>query len=221
VPEPRWSAEPVDPQSFTKDHDRVYTRFAGLYAAALRTLPVWKTWLARSLPYVVGPRVLEVSFGTGWLLARYADRVEAHGVDLNRRMVATAGDELRRTHRTAALAQANVEALPYADGCFDSLVNTRAFSGYPDGRRALAEMTRVLRPGGRLVLIDIGYPQDGNRLGTRIAELWKRSGDLLRDMGQLFSEARLDFTEAEIGGFGSVHLWCATRPEAGGAALGR
>jgi len=218
VREPRYSDEPTDGATFTREHDRIYTRFAGVYAGAVRRLPLWKTWLARALPHIAGPRVLEVSFGTGYLLTRYADRVEAHGVDVNRRMVLTAGEELRRAQRHASLVQANVEALPYADASFDSLVNTMAFSGYPDGRRALAEMTRVLRPGGRLILMDIGYPADRNRLGMWIADLWKLSGDLLRDMGRLFSEARLEFSHEEIGAFGSVHLWCATRGDGAEAA---
>lgn len=209
---PRYSDEPADPRGFTVRHDRVYTAFAGLYDLAVRHLPLWRTWLARVLPHVAGPRVLEVSFGTGDLLARYAGRVEAHGVDFNRRMVETARRNLSRASVGAALVQANVERLPYRDGCFDCLVNTMAFSGYPDGRRALAEMHRVLRPGGKLVLIDVGYPADRNRIGTALASLWKLSGDLLRDTAGLLAAAGLPATDDEIGGRGSVHLYVAVKP---------
>jgi hypothetical protein len=57
------------------------------------------------------------------------------------------------------------------------------------------------------------YPADGNRLGTALVELWKRTGDLIRDMGVLFAEAGLDATDREIGRFGSVHLYLAAKPQ--------
>jgi len=212
VDERRYSTEPDDSLGFTKKHDRYYTVFAGVYDAAVRRLPVWKTWLRRALPHIEGPRVLEVSFGTGYLLSQYASRVEAHGVDYNRRMVDIARRNLRDENGTAALIQATVERLPYRDASFDSLVNTMAFSGYPDGRRALAEMKRVLRPGGKLILIDISYPADRNWIGTNLASFWKLSGDLIRDMGRLFDELGFESSDEEIGGSGSVHLHVATRP---------
>jgi SAM-dependent methyltransferase len=92
-----------------------------------------------------------------------------------------------------------------------TVLNTMAFTGYPDGRKALSELVRVLRPGGRLVIIDVNYPSDGNRLGTILVESWKRSGDLIRDMHALFAEFDIDATDQEIGGFGSVHLYLATK----------
>ena len=86
-----------------------------------------------------------------------------------------------------------------------------AFSGYPDGRKALSELARVMRPAGKLVIIDVNYPCDANRLGTALVGLWKRSGDLIRDMPALFAERDLDVIDREIGGFGSVHLYLAKR----------
>jgi ubiquinone/menaquinone biosynthesis C-methylase UbiE len=84
-----------------------------------------------------------------------------------------------------------------------------AFSGYPDARKALGEMLRVLKPDGYLVLIDVNYPADGNWIGTRLTDLWKRAGDLVRDMRALFRERGLDYSDEEIGGWGSIHLYVA------------
>jgi ubiquinone/menaquinone biosynthesis C-methylase UbiE len=206
-----YSAEPQDRRAFTEAFDRFYTRFAPLYDLLVKALPVWKTWLRCALPHLQGPRVLETSFGTGWLMTRYADRFEVHGVDLNERMVATARENLRRRGLEAELRRGNVEALPYPDGFFDTVLCTMAFSGYPDARAALGEMLRVLAPEGRLVLIDVNYPANGNWVGARLTSLWKRAGDLVRDMVELLRDAGLACSDEEIGGRGSIHLYVATR----------
>jgi ubiquinone/menaquinone biosynthesis C-methylase UbiE len=203
--------EPEDAHAFTRKWDRAYTAFARPYDLAVRLLPVWKSWLRRALPHIAGPRVLEVSFGTGYLISRYAGAFQTHGLDYNRKMVTVARKNLARAGSRAQLVRGNVEALPYPDASFDSLVNTMAFSGYPNGERALAEMKRVLRDDGRLVLIDFTYPPDGNRLGSRVAALWERSGDVLRDMPALFRDCGLDYTDESIGAWGSVRLYVATK----------
>jgi SAM-dependent methyltransferase len=204
-------AEPRDKREFTARYDRLYTRFAGVYDIAIRVLPVWRTWLRKALPHIEGPQVLEVSFGTGWLLTQYAGEVEAHGVDLNRRMVAIAKRNLRRAGLDAKLRRANVEDLPFDSDRFDTVVNTMAFSGYPDGASAMSELHRVLRPGGRLLIIDVAYPADGNRIGSALVGLWKRLGDVLRDLPALLAESGFDVREQEIGGSGSIHLYVATK----------
>jgi len=208
---PSYAAEPRDKRGFTERYDRLYTRFAGAYDIAIRVLPVWRAWLRHALPYIEGPRVLEVSFGTGWLLTRFAGEVEAHGIDLNQRMVAIAERNLGRAGLHAELRKANVEDLPYEDDHFDTVVNTMAFSGYPDGARAISELHRVLRPGGRLLIIVVASPADENRTGNTLVELWKRLGDLLRDMPALLAESGFDVREQEIGGWGSIHLYAATK----------
>lgn len=111
----------------------------------------------------------------------------------------------------ARLQQGNVESLPYEDESFDSVINTMAFSGYPDGQQALAEIRRVLKPDGRLILIDVNYPQNRNWLGMKLTAFWTASGDLIRDMASLFNAGDFAYTDREIGGFGSVHLYLAQK----------
>ena len=209
---PGYSTEPEDDRAFSERFDRLYSRFARPYDLAVKLLPTWRRWLIHALPHIRGPRVLEVAPGTGWLLTQYAGDVEAHAIDLNRDLVQIARRNLRRAGLTADIRVGDVAELPYPDASFDTVLGTMAFSGHPDGRRALSEMVRVLRPGGRLVIIDVNYPGDRNRLGHALVELWKRSGDLIRDMATLFAELGLDAADREIGGFGSVHLYLATKP---------
>lgn len=218
--DPTYSDEPSDPQSYTGRNDRLYARFAGLYDVVVRVVPVWRRWLGQALPLIRGPRVLEVSFGTGWLLTQYAGRFRTDGIDLNPALVETARRNLAKAGVRADLQRGNVEVLPYSDATFDTVVNTMAFTGYPDGPAAAAELARVLKPGGRLVLIDINFPKDGNRRGTALVEhFWKPFGDLIRDVARLLTEAGLEVKDDEIGGWGSVHLYLAVKPGHAASAL--
>ena len=209
----RYSAEPSDPRAYTAANDRLYTRFGHLYDVVVKMSPVWRRWLGYAVTEIRGPRVLEVSFGTGWLLTQYAAQHRTDGIDLNPRLLEVARRNLARAGVHANLRLGTVEALPYPDDTFDTVVNTMSFSGYPDGAVAAAELARVLAPGGRLVLIDISYPRDGNWLGTLVIHrFWKPFGDLIRDTTALLSDAGLVVRDEEIGGWGSVHRYLATKP---------
>lgn len=215
----RHADEPADAHAFTSSFDAVYTRTARIYDIAVKLLPIWQRWLQQALPYLEGPRVLEVSFGTGWLLTRYAGRFDAYGLDRNARMVAVARTNLARVGCPARLVQGDVADLPYADQTFDTVVSTMAFTGYPDAARALAEIHRVLKPDGRLVIVDVAHPRNGNRAGTALVRFWQWTGDVIRDLPDLLDHAGFRATDEEIGGWGSVHRYVADKvtPPAGSA----
>lgn len=99
----RYSTEPTDPEEFTRSFDRFYSRFARAYDVLVKRGPIWKGWLAHALPHVRGPRVLEVSCGTGYLLTQYAGRVQASAVDLNARMVEVTTENVRRAGLAAVV----------------------------------------------------------------------------------------------------------------------
>jgi hypothetical protein len=62
-----------------------------------------------------------------------------------------------------------------------------------------------------LVLVDINYPEDKNWLGVQLTRFWASAGDIIRDMDYLFEHAGFDYTESEIGGYGSVQMYIATK----------
>jgi ubiquinone/menaquinone biosynthesis C-methylase UbiE len=206
-----YSNEPKHGKPHTAQYDQVYTRFAPIYDWLVKTLPIWRNWIGNAIPEIQGQRVLEISFGTGYLLTQYAGRLETYGIDYNLRMARIALANLSQAGLKASLQVADAAALPYREASFDTIINTMAFTAYPDGQLALSEMRRVLRPEGLIVMIDICYPQDGNRLGTFLTNAWKAGGDIIRDMPALFEQSGFEFLDREIGGYGSVHLYVATK----------
>ncbi len=56
-----------------------------------------------------------------------------------------------------------------------------------------------------------GYPRVGNRVGSLLVRAWQRAGGLVRDLDSLLAECGFDVADREIGGFGSIHLYVATR----------
>ena len=104
-----------------------------------------------------GDRVLDVGCGTGGgvraLAARFPGVGRVVGVDKSETMVAEA--RARTTPEAGArveFAAADAHDLPFPDGSFDSAYSLRVFEIVGEPRQALAEMARVLRPGGRLVV---------------------------------------------------------------------
>lgn len=87
-----------------------------------------------------------------------------------------------------------------------------ALSGYPDGAHAMGEFARVLDVDGRVVMVDVSYPPDNNRVGNALVRAWRRSGDIIRDIPALFSSSGFEaVTDEVVGGFGSIHLFVARR----------
>jgi ubiquinone/menaquinone biosynthesis C-methylase UbiE len=172
---------------------------------------MWRRWITHILPHVQGPRLLEVSFGTGYLLNLYPGDVEIFALEYNQEMINIARRNLRQGVRRVAFQRGDVYHLPFPRNTFDTLVNTMAFSGYPHGLPAMLEMSRVLKDGGKLLMVDVGYPRDVNWAGIQMARMWMKLGDLLRDMDPIFRDGGFEHLDEEIGGWGSVHLYVATK----------
>ncbi len=206
-----FSKEPDSPNEYTKKLDKAYSKYAGLYDISVKYLPIWKTWIKTAIPHIKGNRVLEASFGTGYLLMQYARNFETYGIDFNNEMIEIAKNNLTRKGIEANLQWANVEHLPFPENHFDTVINTMAFSGYPNGKRAMAEFYRVLKKGAKLIIIDFNYPSDRNLFGYGLTKLMESGGDTIKDISKIIQEFPFESIEEEIGGFGSIHLYQARK----------
>jgi ubiquinone/menaquinone biosynthesis C-methylase UbiE len=193
--------------------DKFAARFAKVYDIAVVILPFWGGRLRKALPYLKGTKVLEVSFGTGYLMSRYADKHDAWGLDQSDDMLKQCSMRLGAKGMRATLVKGDAHAMPFPDDTFDCLLNTDAFSLYSDSKRAMAEFFRVLKPGGRLVLMEVNHPTEGGSAGSAFVLWLVRALKMPRqDYDALLRDAGSTYDDVAIGGFGTQHLYIAEKP---------
>lgn len=107
-----------------------------------------------------GDRVLEVACGPGpnfpHVLSRIGPGGELFALDISPGMIRAAKRRLAGGDGNVELLYANGSYLPFADGSFDALLHLGTLNRFPDVPRALAEMARVVKPGGKVVAGDEG-----------------------------------------------------------------
>ena len=97
---------------------------------------------------------LEIAIGTGRNLPFYPPSVRLTGIDLSPAMLEIARQRSHELSRAVDLQIGDAQSLTFPESCFDTVVCTLSLCCVPDDRKAVAEMKRVLRPGGQLVLLD-------------------------------------------------------------------
>ncbi len=128
-----------------------------------------------------GERVLDIGCGPGFYIAELAALVgpdgEAVGIDPSADMLSLAAERCKG-HTNIAFHEAPATSLPFGDASFDAALSVQVLEYVEDVDGALAEMHRVLRPGGRLVLWDVDwstvswYSADGARM-ARVLRAWE------------------------------------------------
>jgi len=151
-----------------------------------------------------GERVLDIGSGPGFLACEMASAVGASGsvtgIDPSEAMISVAGRRQAPDHVTFRPGDAT--DLPFADGEFDVVTSTQVYEYVADMPRALAEAHRVLRPGGRLLVLDTDWDSivwassDDDRM-RRVLSAWDghlADPHLPRRLAGLMAEAGFEIT---------------------------
>jgi phosphatidylethanolamine/phosphatidyl-N-methylethanolamine N-methyltransferase len=140
-----------------------------------------------------GGQVLEVGVGTGLALPLYGDGVAVTGIDFSEEMLAKAQAKVaaQGLSRVAALRQMDARTLDFPDAAFDGVAAMHILSVVPEPERVMAEIARVLRPGG-IVVVTNHFARTGGvlaaveRVAAPLSDLlgWHSDFDRARILGE-------------------------------------
>lgn len=149
--------------------------FAACYDLMLASME--RNWLGRrrhELLETLTGRILDIGAGTGANLTYYRDATEVTLAEPDGAMRSRLSAKLGNASVPVRLSDAPAEDLPFPDGSFDVVVSTLVLCTVQNPDRALAEVRRVLAPGGRLVLLE--HVRGGERLARwqdRLTPMWR------------------------------------------------
>jgi demethylmenaquinone methyltransferase/2-methoxy-6-polyprenyl-1,4-benzoquinol methylase len=152
----------------------------------------WRRALVQAVNPQPGERVLDVATGTGMVAFALAERgCTVVGLDQSPQMLAMARMKLRSVPALAdriTFVQGEAERLPFETGSFDSLTFTYLLRYVDDRAATLAELARVVRPGGRIGMVEFAVP-----VSPVPRALWRLHTQVgLPLVGRLVSQAWLD-----------------------------
>lgn len=137
----------------------------------LMSLGVDKTWRRRALREIVTPdrpqQILDIACGTGDFSLTIARRMHPDsritGLDLSEGMLAVMRGKVAQAGLDGRIGcgQGDCEAMPFGDGSFDVATIAFGIRNFAHREAALQEILRVLRPGGRLVILELSVPENG------------------------------------------------------------
>jgi demethylmenaquinone methyltransferase / 2-methoxy-6-polyprenyl-1,4-benzoquinol methylase len=147
-----------------------YDRYARLLS--LGQDPRWRRFLVSRIEAGAADRVLDVACGTGAVIRELRSRLGCSvvGVDQSREMLAVAH---ARVDAEVELVEASAEELPFDDAAFAGLTFTYLLRYVDDPTATMKELARVVRPGGRIAMLEFHVPQ--NPAARRAWELYVRA----------------------------------------------
>jgi len=139
-----------------KSVERAYARWAPIYDLVFDKVMAAGRRAGVAAAGRLGSRILDVGVGTGLELPYFAPTATVVGVDISEPMLRKALDRIRSAElsQIAGLAVMDGARLGFVDGAFDCVIAPYVITVVPDPEATLAEFTRVVRPGGEIVLVN-------------------------------------------------------------------
>jgi ubiquinone/menaquinone biosynthesis C-methylase UbiE len=167
--------------SYRSYNSKMPSRYDAAYFQKLCQLPLWHRTVVRALrPQIEFARILDVGCGTGSLLVDLAlsGATSLAGVDLAPKILDVARKKLSTAHAKADLRSADVEdPLPWPAASFDVATLTGVLHHFYRPRDALREVYRILRPGGRLLVVDPSFATPIRQLFNLYLRVLPHDGD--------------------------------------------
>ncbi len=193
----------------------------------------WRDRLVRAMNLPANARVLDVATGTADVALAIADMhadARVVGLDPSANMLDVGRVKATAYGERIELVQGDAQALPFADATFDAACISFGIRNVPDRARGLAEMRRVVKPGGRVVVLELGEPKGGplaffarlhvHHIVPRLGAYLSRAPEYRylqrsiaafpppEEFAAMMAEAGLAEVGIERLAFGAAHIYC-------------
>lgn len=195
---------------------RAYHAWPRFYEGLTELLSVgqWERWQDRVFEDLSGKKILEIGVGPGKLLLRIAKKgYVVIGIELRRGMADEARRKVKKAGFDIDILHQPVYHLPFKDEIFDCIVLTFVLAEIAELDRAIAEMKRVLKKNGKIIIIAGGMPQDKNLIAKILFRLiaTQTTLKLERDNKAHFEKHGFLVTRTDFGPFNIVNKIVAVK----------
>lgn len=195
---------------------RAYHALPQLYIGVteLFSLGQWEKWQDRVFEDTLGKKILEIGVGPGKLLLRIAKKgYRVTGIELRQDMAYEARKRVKEAGFDIDILHQSIYRLPFKDETFDCIVMTFVLAEIDNLDRAIVEMKRVLKKGGKIIVIAGGIPQNKNNIAKFLFRVirYHTSLRLERDNKGYFEKYGFRVTREDFGPFQIVNKIVAVK----------
>lgn len=192
-----------DTEKIRRRYDRA-SRFYDLLESPMEAMSL-KEWRIKVMKQLYG-KVLEVGVGTGKNIPYYPDDIDITAIDFSSKMLGKAREKADKYKKAVTLMEMDAQNMDFPDNYFDCVFTTCVFCSVPDPVKGLKEISRVCKPGGKIIMIEhvrsekavLGVVMDlinpivvnsyGANINRRTVENIKKAGFTAVEVKNLFSD---------------------------------